>query len=92
MAYPAMVTRHNFWTKPYTCPMNMNQTLAVAALAFTVGISGLVAYGFRYVPISGDGISTPVTVWDRWTQEVCQVSLIADYPVHCSRSNPWHTK
>ena len=68
--------------------VNTNETLAAAAFALTFGVSGLAAYGLRYVPISGDGLGTPVLVWDRWTQEVCQVSLLEDYPIHCSRSNP----
>lgn len=69
--------------------MNISQTLAALALAILAGGCALAAYGLRYVPIGGDGYNSQVLVWDRWEREVCEVSLIKDYPVHCSRTRPY---
>ena len=70
--------------------MNINQTLSALALLLFAGFGGLAAYGLRYVPLVGDGVGNPVTVWDRWEQEVCLVSLIESYPVACSRTHPYN--
>ena len=53
--------------------MSINQILAVLALIVFAAGAAVAAYGLRYVPINGDGINIPVLVWDRWTQEVCQI-------------------
>ena len=68
--------------------MNLNQLIATAALIVaTVGIA-LAAHGLRYEPLPGGSLENPTLVWDRWDREVCQVSLVKDYPVYCSRSKP----
>lgn len=68
--------------------MNINQLIATTALIVaTLGIA-LAAYGLRYEPLPGGNLANPTLVWDRWEREVCQVSLVKDYPVYCSRTKP----
>ena len=66
--------------------MNFNQTIAGLALVLLAVTVGLTAYGLRYVPIQGDGFNNPVVLWDRWNREICQVSVVAQWPVSCSRT------
>jgi hypothetical protein len=81
--------RNSAMPAPYTPPMNINQSLAAVALLVLTGGIAMAAYGLRYTPVQGDGFANPVTVWDRWEREVCQVSLIDGYPVACSRTSPY---
>lgn len=66
--------------------MNINQSIACLALVLLAVTVGLTAYGLRYAPIQGDGFENPVVFWDRWNREICQVSVVAQYPVGCSRT------
>jgi hypothetical protein len=64
--------------------MNINQTIIAVAFVILSGFGTLAAFGLRYVPIGGDGYNNPVLVWDRWTQEVCQITF-TDQPRYCSQ-------
>lgn len=75
--------------------MTFNQLLATAAIGIAATGLYLAAYGLRYTPIAianADGISNPALVWDRWNREVCQVSLMHDYPTACSSSRPYQRR
>lgn len=55
--------------------MNINQKLTALGLVIISAGAMAAAYGLRYVPINGDGYTNAVLVWDRWSQQVCQVTF-----------------
>ena len=67
--------------------MNFNQALAASAFVLASSVSAMAAYGLRYVPMGGDGYGNQVLVWDRWTQDVCQVTFI-EQPRYCAKVRP----
>jgi hypothetical protein len=80
----AWVSAHNLRPSLYTESMNINQTLAAMALIIFCGVSVFAAYGMRYAPMQGDGVSNPVLVWDRWQQKVCQISFVS-HDIYCAQ-------
>jgi hypothetical protein len=73
--------------------MKINQILIVALILLIILGGSIAIYGLRYTPVGvGDGLERPVLVWDRWKHEVCEVSLMNFYPVHCGKSNPYRRR
>lgn len=60
----------------------MNSTLISAGLFLVALAVAGAAYGLRYAPVQGGGLDM-VTVWDRWEQRVCVVSLPLGNRVIC---------